>query len=649
MKDQNIKHKQLNQKQLVKIFKDVRRLKSDDIRFCFLIGAGASKSSEIPTGWELAKKWYSDLKDDLDKDDLIKWETKVGFIEENVGEFYPQLYTKRYESSPQVGYDEFKNLMEKAEPSIGYVILAQILANEKHKFVITTNFDYLVEDAVRMYTATKSFSAGHETLAGFISSQTERPTIIKVHRDLFLHPLNDNDTTNTLDDQWKKALRPILKNFNLLVLGYGGNDGSLMNYLCEIKVEDRKSIYWCKRKSDTLNSKITSLLKNNDYIVTINDFDELMYSLHTALEYKTFEKFDKPEEHQFVKDAKNRIESLNNKIKKILDSLNKKDPDKGTSSDIKSIFTGDLEYVFKAQSENNTDEEEKIYIDGLKKYPDSPDLMNSYAEFLKNIRKDYDKAEGYYKMALRIEPDDVDILNNYAIFLYKNRKDYDKAEGYFKKALEINLNDADILGNNANFLSDILKDYDKAEEYYKKAIEINPNDANIIGNYAIFLSNIRKDNGKAEEYYKKAFEIKPDDANILGNYAFFLSNIRKDNGKAEEYYKKAFEIKPDDTNNLGNYAHHLILSKNDYATAKIFIDKAFNLKTKKLDILSELWFYRYAHYKEYLIQGEKELEKLIDLGAKSIGWNFQDHVDLAAKNNHPDIKKLQEFADKITK
>ena len=158
----------IKQKRLVKVFKDIKRLNRNEIRFCFLIGAGASKSSGIKTGEELSKEWYNELKNDLNDDELKKWKESVKFDENNVATFYPQLYQKRYEVLPQIGYEEFQKMMENIEQGIGYVILSQILANEKHKFVITTNFDYLIEDSVRMYTPKKPFVAGHETLAEFI-------------------------------------------------------------------------------------------------------------------------------------------------------------------------------------------------------------------------------------------------------------------------------------------------------------------------------------------------------------------------------------------------------------------------------------------------------------------------------------------------
>ena len=68
-----------------------------------------------------------------------------------------------------------------------------------------------------------------------------------------------------------------------------------------------------------------------------------------------------------------------------------------------------------------------------------------------------------------------------------------------------------------------------------------------------------------------------------------------------------------------------------------------------LGLLAELWFYRYAHYKHWYDQGEKELEKLVSRGAKSIGWNLEAHIEIAREQQHLNIEKLKEFANLITK
>jgi len=602
----------ITQRQLVRMFEDIKRLgNSDDSRFCFLIGAGASKSSGIDTGWELSVRWYNELKEVLDNDVLSSWKKEVDFNEKRIGEFYPNLYRKRYETSPQIGYDEFKKMMENKEPGLGYVILSQILAYEKHNFVITTNFDYLIEDSIRTFTDTKPFVAGHETLAEFIASNTERPTIIKVHRDLFLHPFNDVDEISKLKTEWANALKPILSRFNLLVIGYGGNDGSLMDYLKDIDSNNRKAIYWCVREGDELKEKITSLLTQKDFIVTIDGFDEFMLHLCDALGYQIFDGLEKPDKHHFVKSATKRLLSLRKKLRSLPHEYYKK----GKLNTVpKVIFKGDIEILYNVYSEIDIDKQEKRFLEGIKQYPESAILLNAYAMFLHETRKDYGKAEEYYKKSIDADPNDYTCLGNYAVFL-----------------------------------DNIRKNNDEAEKYYKKSIEIDSKEAIFLGNYAEFLYNTRKDYGKAEEYYKKSIDADPKDATNCGNYATFLHNTYKDYGKAEEYYKKSIDADPKDATNYGNYAHLILLFKKDFAEAAKYINKALELVLiDDLELLSELWFYRFAHYSKWHKQGEKELEKLIAKGAKSLGWDFQSHIPIAEETGHPKIEKLKEFARKLT-
>jgi NAD-dependent SIR2 family protein deacetylase len=52
--------KTLHYKELIKLFNDFKNNPQE--KFCFLLGAGASKTSGIPTGSELAWQWYQELK-----------------------------------------------------------------------------------------------------------------------------------------------------------------------------------------------------------------------------------------------------------------------------------------------------------------------------------------------------------------------------------------------------------------------------------------------------------------------------------------------------------------------------------------------------------------------------------------------------------
>jgi Tfp pilus assembly protein PilF len=602
------KPKTISQKTLVRMFKDIKQTGTKENRFCFLLGAGASKSSGIKTGWELSEEWYKILQSDLDPVELSNWEKSIGFDESRVGEFYKQLYEKRYEANPQLGYHEFQKIMEHAEPALGYVILSQILTCKNHNFVITTNFDYLIEDALRMYTDKKPLIVGHERLADFVSSITERPTVIKIHRDLLLKPMNTQEETEKLKEEWQRALKPILCNFKLLVIGYGGNDGSLMDYLQNI--EQRQPIYWCKRKGDTLNAKIRNLLSSEDFIIEIHSFDQLMIAFHDSLQCKVFDNLDKPDEHRFVKATKCRIEKMNNMLKGLLEDIKKNEI--LASKETREIFTGAMKFIYDAYLENNIERKENIYLKGINKFPKDADLLGQYATFLHNNKKDYDQAEKYYTLAIEADPKHATNLGNYAIFLKSIRQDYDQADRYYKLAIKADSKHSISLGNYAIFLTDIRQDHDQAEKYFQLAIEADPKDAVGLGNYATFLKNIRQDYDQAEKHYKMAIEADPKHANSLGNFAIFLKNIRQDYDQAEKYYKLAIEADSKHANSLGNYAYFLCDIRQDYDQAEKYYTLAIKADPKHANSLGN-----YANLLCNIRQDYDQAEKYYTLAIKA--------------------------------
>lgn len=659
--------KTITSRQLVRMLKDASRGSKGlgEMKFCFLIGAGASISSGIPSGAKLAWDWLQEIEEDCDKEDLDGWKRKIKMgsrrLRGRVGEFYPQIYEKRFDHAPEMGYNYIRSLMVGREPSLGYLILANIMVREKHNVVITTNFDNLLEDAIRTYTQEKPFIAGHEALADYVPKRSDRPIILKVHRDLFLQPFSDRLNTDNIQAAWKSVLGKFLSDYHLIVLGYGGNDGSLMNYL--LKLKNRKPIYWCVRNADkatskslwnTLSPKAKRLLKNDGYLVPIDDFDRFMYDCYAALGYKFLEgieKIEKPKSiHEILKPNYARIESIQTQLKQLLQTEEKLS--KESFQSIKSFLPDSWMWILQANQEKDIDKKDKIYREGIAKYPQDADLLGAYAVFLNDIRHDYDQAERYYKKALEADPKDATALGNYAIFLEDIRHDYDQAETYYKQALEADPKSANKLGNYASFLHAIRRDYKQSEVYYKQALEVDPNHTNNLGNYANFLNDIRHDYDQAESYYKKILEADPKNANTLGNYAVFLKDIRHDYDQAEAYYKRALEADPNHANNLGNYAHFLITCRGDLKRADSLIQQAFetadNNKGMK-PLQAELWFYRYAHYyEEWGAEAEKELAALLNAGAKSIGWNLAPDIELARKNRHPHIEQVEAFAKALT-
>ena len=166
-----------------------------DKKFCFILGAGASKQSGIRTGSELAKLWVDELIQMESESAINNWIQKENIPLDDLAHGYSKIYDKRFEVDPRDGFSFLEKEMENIDPSCGYSVLANILSTTEHKIVITTNFDSLCEDALFIYTQKKPLVVGHEALANFIRPFGSRPVVIKIHRDLFLSPKSTNEDT----------------------------------------------------------------------------------------------------------------------------------------------------------------------------------------------------------------------------------------------------------------------------------------------------------------------------------------------------------------------------------------------------------------------------------------------------------------------
>ena len=650
--------------------KDIRQEK----RFCFILGAGASKTSGIPTGAELAQRWISEL-EEQDSDDLEEWLNEKGIGKEDYATHYSDIFDKRFELSRKDGFAFLESVMSKAEPSCGYSVLAQILEKGKHNVVITTNFDSLTEDALFIYTQKKPLVIGHSALAGYITATPSRPLVIKIHHDLLLSPKNTTAETSKLDDNFTKSLKEVFKQYTPLVIGYGGNDGSLMSFLKNLEYFE-EGIFWFYINEKDIKPEVEELVRKVEgHFVKIKGFDHLMIQLGNELK---LEKLD----GEIERIARNRAERYRKQIEDLNDTTDhdtKKAVGEITSRGKRSWWN----YALFADAEENVEKADAIYQEGLKEFSDSSGLLGDYAVFLYDIKKDYVAAEKYYQKSLELAPDDADVNGNYANFLCDIKKDYVAAEKYYQKSLELNPDDANVNGNYAVFLSGIKKDYVAAEKYYQKSLGLNPDDAGVTGNYAVFLCDIKKDYDAAEKYYQKSLELTPDAANVNGNYAVFLYDVKKDYVAAEQYYQKSLELNPGAANVNGNYAVFLSDIKKDYVAAEqyyqksleltpddanmnsnyakfllicdrkkealTFINKAFNCMDDENNLVAlELWFYSYVVFPKKFPESRQKIERLLEQGVKSVGWDLSEIVKIAEREKHPEIEKVKEFAKRIS-
>lgn len=611
---------------------------TENRKFCFIIGAGASYKSGIPTGGQLAKKWFSEIKERYSAVEIEKWIKEVKIDVNDLATHYGSIYRKRFESDKTSGYEFLVQVMRLAKPTFGHIVLAQILSRAPGNCILTTNFDSLIESSIYQYTDKTPLVCGHESLSGYARPSIIHPLIIKIHRDLLLSPKNDPDEINTLDDGWKEPLDNIFSSHIPIVIGYGGNDGSLMAYF--EKMNKPSNFFWLGHKGNLPSARVLKLVEQMDgSYVDIDGFDEMMQELLWV--------FDeiKPIKEELDAITKSRIEAMNKQLNEMHIQSKSEAPNEPEQK--KEISA--LEYSTIANSEPDFEKRKAIYLEALMKFPTTAWLWASYAYFMHFIKKDYSGLEEYYLKALSIDPEDATYNENYAIYLDEIKGDYVNAELHYLKALSIDPEDANYNENYAVFLKKIKRDYVNAEKYYLKALSINSEDAVLNGNYAIYLKSIKKDYINAEKYYLKGLSINPDNAGLNGNYAVFLMNTKEDYNNAEKYFLKALSIKPENANHNGNYSQYLLI-QNRIDEAQKYLDNAFQLnQDKKNDLLVELWFYKYAHYLDSLDKSEDAIELLLKEGIRSIGWSLDKNVEIAIKNGHPNPEKLKELANRITK
>lgn len=571
-------------------------------KFCFVLGAGASKSSDIKTGEDLVRIWDAELKN-RNPGAHEQWKKDNNITDENMSSHYSEYYERRFKRCPADGLNFIEKIMQHAVPSVGYVILSYILTHSEHNVVITTNFDHLTEYAINYYEHEMPLVIGHEALAKYIAENPKRPTIVKIHRDLLLDPKNKTADLKELSGNWKEALGRIFSNYHPIFIGYAGNDESLMDFLNEnaVKFKDNtwKFPYWMIYEDNTPEEKVKTFLNNsNGYIIHHEGFDPVMLLIGKQFGYNL------PSKEEFLENPKKRYRSLKDAFDKISDKISK---DKIIKKPRNNSIMPEPENETSALQDESLPPEADSALNQIISESDSQKQFKEANELYS--KGEYGKAAAILEELVNREPANIRYCNNLALALLQ-MKETDRALQVAKKAVAaapenneayvllaqifeatgdtekafIELQRAAKLKSDSalpyydmgNILLDLGK-IDEALKAFQKVVEIEPHSAESYCNIGEILSKQGKTD-EALKAYKKVTELNPDWA--LPYYAigalfydqgktdealkaynkiteldpnwtlpyYFIGNILFDKGKTDEAlknYQKAYRLKPD--------------------------------------------------------------------------------------------------------
>ena len=618
-------------------------------KFCFLLGAGCSVYSGIPLGWGViercrtivflnhhpqgskvknmnypgwhdfyaaAEKFRDDRKDEYEKyvaESEKKF--KANFSEKEIRDIIPDelenspgfdisvyaekvfndrlygFWLDKYDEDPRERQMFLEHIIEDVEPAGDYILFTSLVDGQVIHNVFTTNFDDLLNEALVNYYNNRARVYAHNEMARYISPVSRRPNIIKLHGDyLYENIKNTNLETGDLEANMKTKFSEILNQMNLVVIGYGGADHSVMSVLEMVKKDTKYCLIWCGIDPEKLNWRVVHLINTtkNSFFVPVSDFQTLVFKLWTNADLNL------PDFESDLKVKKARLEDFLTKYKEQV-----KDRDEVTQKEMDILVdrTEALKWFNKGYEEKDFNKQIDYYSKSIKFNP--KDHLSYYNRaFAFAELKQYENAIQDLNITLQIDPTYTNAYINRGL-AFNNLKQFDKALEDYTRAIELDPDSALAFGNRSLVNYDLMQ-YEKTIEDCNKAIEINPNYTNAYINRGLAYSNLKKFD-EALNDYNKAIELSPNQALAYSNRGFLFYDELKYQ-QAIEDYNKSIELDPKYTNayiNRGLAYYYL----KQFDKAIVDYDQAIKLNPKYALAYVNRGL---AHYD--MVQNEKAIE-----------------------------------------
>jgi len=620
----------------------LKQLINKEDKIIYLVGAGISMEppSSIPSAIQFSRIL---LNFSVPKDEVDTILSLPGMRYEMVVERIKRNYDKTL---------EFLNYLELiTSPNIIHLFLGHEICN-KHP-VITTNFDFLIEHALReilpkeehpnifpvitkedylyhqnhleLYNKNKyPLYKIHGTKKNIISGEDTTKSLITTISSLGMN--REQGETFAIEPFKKDTINDLLRNANLIVMGYSGSDTFDIGPLLQ-NFPSLNKILWIEHSFED-DILITEILPNNEIpLNSPSTCEQLLYGIRNSNDYQIF------------KIKTNTMEFVSNVLSKILlapdEALNAKEKESGREDFenwVRSIFNEvkESKKYFVAS---------KIYYD-LGKFEDlfncaqkglslannegDQEFIAKFLNFLgiyQSERGIYDKALKMFQKAVKI---DGELNKKYELGngltnigdVYLKKGEFQEALNHYDKARNIfeEINNFRGLANvlsNMGWVYEELAQIDEALESYKTSLQLEEKIGNLTGK-ASRLTNIGElfhmklgDLENALIYHQEALKINIELGKLSGlpvNYSN-IATIYADQGNfsmAYELYDKALKIFKDMSNLDG-----ISIVKSNLADIK---EQEGNL-TEAIDLIREA-----LDINEKLNDFRKKTENLIELG-----------------------------------
>lgn len=223
--------------------------------FAVLLGSGLSRSAEIPTGWEITLdlvRRVAEAQGTPAQSDWAKWYREKTGQEPNYSVLLEEIASSPDERRAilhrYIEPDEQDREEGRKTPTKAHHAIAQLVRAGYVRVIVTTNFDRLMENALREQGIEPTVVASADALAGAEPLTHSRCYLLKLHGDYKdARILNTDQELSAYPDAYNRLLDRIFDEHGLIICGWSGEWDHALRAAFLRTPNRRYPVYWAAR------------------------------------------------------------------------------------------------------------------------------------------------------------------------------------------------------------------------------------------------------------------------------------------------------------------------------------------------------------------------------------------------------------------
>ncbi|EIR0278037.1 SIR2 family protein [Salmonella enterica] len=254
--------------------------------FAILLGSGLSRSAEIPTGWEITidlVRRVALAQGEKEQSDWAKWYRETTGTEPNYSSLLEDIAISPDERRSILHSYIEPNEEDRAEgkktPTQAHRAIAKLVSTGHIRVIITTNFDRLMENALRDEGIEPTVVSTLDSLQGAEPLIHSQCYILKIHGDYKdARILNTDSELEHYPVEFNTILDRIIDEHGMIICGWSGEWDHALRAAFTRSPSRRYPMFWAARGG--LGARANDLANHRQAkIISINGADDFFHTL----------------------------------------------------------------------------------------------------------------------------------------------------------------------------------------------------------------------------------------------------------------------------------------------------------------------------------------------------------------------------------